>query len=67
VEKDLGFTGCVIFIEDYDPSDNKNGVCKTPSDYLNMEYGDKGKKTKIPDNAIKLMSQIFDGSVFTKV
>ncbi|APH39095.1 hypothetical protein BHR79_06085 [Methanohalophilus halophilus] len=67
VEKDLGFTGCVIFIEDYDPSDPKNGVCRNPSDYLNMEYGDKGKKTQIPDNAIKLMSQIFDGSVFTKV
>ncbi|MBP2031126.1 hypothetical protein J2755_002074 [Methanohalophilus levihalophilus] len=63
VVKNLGFKGCVVFIEDYDPKDPKNGVCKTPSDYLNMEYGDKGKRTKIPNEAIYLMEKILDGSI----
>ncbi len=63
VEKKLGFKGCIIFIEDYNPNDPKNGVCKTPSDYLNMEHGDKGKRTKIPDEAISLMERVLEGSI----
>lgn len=63
VEKTLGFKGCIVFIEDYDPKDPKHGVCKSPSDYLNMEYGDKGKRTRIPDEAIYLMEKVLDGSI----
>ncbi|WP_234993664.1 hypothetical protein [Methanohalophilus portucalensis] len=63
IGKKMGFSGCMVFIEDYDPKDPKNGVCKSPSDYLNMEHGDKGKKTKITEESIQLMRKILDGSI----
>ena len=61
VGKKLGYKGCIIFLDDYDPNDKKNGVCRTIHDYLNMETTDKGKRTKINDGAIQLMENILAG------
>jgi hypothetical protein len=61
VEKELGFTGCIAFLDDYDPNDKKNGVCRGIHDYMNMDTKDKGKRTRISDESIRLIEKILSG------
>lgn len=62
VGKKLGYKGCIAFVDDYCPTDPKNGVCKCMSDYMGMEGLDKGKRTKVHENTIILMDQILSGN-----
>lgn len=61
--KELGYGGCIVFLEDYDPKDKKNGLCRSIYDYLNDDCDgrDKGKRTKISDKSIQLIEKILDG------
>lgn len=61
--KNLGFEGCIVFLEDYDPEDKKHGLCRSMSDHLNEDktLKDKGKRTKINDKSIQLIEKILDG------
>lgn len=59
--KKLGFSGCIIFLDDHIPGDTEGGVCRHKRDFLAMEGVDKGKRTKIADESIALMDQILSG------
>ena len=61
IGRKLGYKGCIVLLDDYDPEDIKNGLCRNVFDYLNMDTTDKGKKTKITDKSIKLIEKILDG------
>ena len=61
ISKKLGFKGCIVFLEDSNPDDKKNGVCKCISDYMSMEKYDKGKLTKINESSIITIENILAG------
>jgi hypothetical protein len=61
IGRKLGYKGCIVFLEDYDPEDKKHGLCRGAHDYLNMDKTDKGKRTKISDKSIQLIEKILDG------
>ncbi|MBP1909049.1 hypothetical protein [Methanolobus bombayensis] len=61
VQKDIGMEGCIVFLQDYDPLDEKHGVCKSIFDYNNMERVDKGKRTKIGQESISIIEKILSG------
>lgn len=61
IGRKLGYKGCIVFMEDYDPEDKKHGLCRNVFDYLSMDKTDKGKRTKISDKSIQLIEKILDG------
>ena len=63
VRKELGYEGCIVLLDDYDPEDKKNGLCRSIYDHLNdvCDRRDKGKRTKINDKSIQLIEKILDG------
>ena len=61
IGRKLGYKGCIVFLEDYDPEDKKHGLCRNVFDYLSMLKTDKGKRTKINDKSIQLIEKILDG------
>jgi len=61
IGRKLGYQGCIVFMEDYDPEDKEHGLCRSVFDYLNMDKTDKGKRTKIDDKSIQLIEKILDG------
>jgi len=61
IGRKLGYQGCIVFLEDYDPEDKKHGLCRSVFDYLSMDKMDKGKRTKIDDKSIQLIEKILDG------
>lgn len=63
VQKEIGMEGCIVFLQDYDPLDGKDGVCKSIFDYNNMEKVDKGKKTKIGQESISVIEKILSGEL----
>ena len=61
IGRKLGYKGCIVLLDDYDPEDKKHGMCRSVFDYLNMDTTDRGKKTKISDKSIQLIEKILDG------
>ncbi|WP_342305356.1 hypothetical protein [Methanolobus sp. ZRKC5] len=67
IQKEIGLEGCIVFLQDNDPSDKSNGVCKSIFDYNNMEKTDRGKRTKISDESLKVIEDIFYGKLNLKM
>ncbi|WP_340818549.1 hypothetical protein [Methanolobus sp. WCC4] len=67
IQKEIGLEGCMIFLKDQDPLDKGHGVCKNIFDYNNMERTDKGKRTKIDDESLKIIEDILSGKLDLKV
>ena len=61
ISKKLGYSGCIVFLDDYDSYDSRNGMCRGIFDYMNMEKYDKDKRTKISDQSIKTMDMLLGG------
>jgi hypothetical protein len=61
VQSEIGLEGCIIFLQDQDPFDKEHGVCKSFFDYNNMEKADKGKRTMISNESIKIIENILSG------
>ncbi|WP_407356967.1 hypothetical protein [Methanolobus sp. WCC5] len=66
VQKVIGLEGCVVFLQDNDPLDKAHGVCKHFFDYNNMEKRDKGKRTKISNESLKIIEDILAGEIDLK-
>ncbi|AEH60171.1 hypothetical protein Mzhil_0295 [Methanosalsum zhilinae DSM 4017] len=62
ISKKLGYSGCIVFLDDHDPKDSKNGVCRGISDYLSMEKYDKGKLTRITESSISTIDMMLAGN-----
>jgi hypothetical protein len=63
VQKEIGMEGCIVFLQDYDPLDKDHGVCKTIFDYNNIEKIDKGKRTKISDESLRIIEDLLSGDL----
>ena len=61
IGKELGYEGCIVLLDDYNPEDKKYGLCRSFFNYLNMNKMDKGNKTKICNKSIKLIEKILNG------
>lgn len=66
IQKEIGMEGCIVFLQDYDPLDSKHGVCKSIFDYNSMEKTDKGKRTKMSEESIKIIEDILSGKLDLK-
>ncbi|WP_319507960.1 hypothetical protein [uncultured Methanolobus sp.] len=63
VQREIGLEGCIVFLQDNDPLDKRHGVCKSIFDYNNMEKIDRGKKTKIGEESLKIIEDILSGEL----
>ncbi|WP_406662199.1 hypothetical protein V7O66_06065 [Methanolobus sp. ZRKC3] len=66
IQKEIGMEGCIVFIQDYDPLDSSHGVCKSIFDYNSMEKTDRGKRTKISDESLRIIEDILSGKLNLK-
>ncbi|WP_242492607.1 hypothetical protein [Methanolobus psychrotolerans] len=67
VQKKIGLEGCIIFLQDYNPLDKDHGVCRSIFDYNSMEKIDRGKRTKIGSESLKIIEYILSGEVDPKI
>lgn len=66
IQEEIGMEGCIVFLQDYDPLDSKHGVCKSIFDYNRMEKTDKGKRTIINEESIRIIEKILSGELDLK-
>jgi hypothetical protein len=67
VQREIGLEGCIVFLQDNDPLDKRHGVCKSIFDYNRMEKTDKGKRTRISNESLKIIEDIFSGKLDLKM
>jgi hypothetical protein len=66
IQKEIGMEGCIAFLQDYDPLDSNHGVCKSIFDYNSMEKTDRGKRTRISNESIRMIEDILSGKLDLK-